>query len=61
MDYSKCPSCGGRRFEVAESKWFEDGDHVMLMVCPDCRAEWLFCEMDGTRWIDGDDDYEEVA
>ena len=58
MSFAKCPSCGGSRFEVAESRWFDDGDHVLFMEC-ECGAEWMFCEVDGLRWVEGDNDYHE--
>lgn len=54
MDFSKCPSCGGEELVVAESKWFADGDHALSMECRECGAEWMFFELDGERWIEGD-------
>ena len=59
MSYAKCPHCGETNIEVAESKWFDDGDHVLFMECHECNAEWMFCDLDGARWIEGDFDEED--
>ena len=59
-DPTKCPHCGGGRFEVLD-EGFHPGWSWADCKCPDCGAEWRIHDTDFGFWIDGDDDYEEVA
>jgi len=59
-----CPDCGSEDIEergFAESHpQGHDFEHYEL-GCNECGAEWFLHYEDGEWWVQGDDDYEEVA